>query len=159
MASRNFGNVKAAAVKRHPGSNITGVPNFERGLQLLRTPQRSQTPLSRLARTFSTARSQALGGAAGSLETRDADYVGGVAGTCTGSASLRRLATAACAATAACLLRTFSTAFLQPAVFTAALSLRSICLLRSFSIAFPKVLAATTCFFKRLSIGPAIAGQ
>src|SRR5215510_5764478 len=100
MASRNFGNVKAAAVKRHPGSNITGVTNFERGLQLLRTPQRSQTPLSRLARTFSTARSQALGGAAGSLETRDADYVGGVAGTCTGSASLRRLATAAYSARA-----------------------------------------------------------
>src|SRR5215471_7075759 len=105
MASRNFGNVKAAAVKRHPGSNITGVTNFERGLQLLRTPQRSQTPLSRLARTFSTARSQALGGAAGSLETRDADYVGGVAGTCTGSESLRRLVTAACSARAACLPR------------------------------------------------------
>jgi len=41
------------------------------------------------------------------LDTRDADYVGGVAGTCTGSASLRRLATASCSARAACLLRTF----------------------------------------------------
>jgi len=28
MASRNFGNVKAAAVKRHPSSNVT-VTNFE----------------------------------------------------------------------------------------------------------------------------------
>jgi hypothetical protein len=28
MASRNFGNVKAAAVKRHPGSNVTGVTSF-----------------------------------------------------------------------------------------------------------------------------------
>jgi hypothetical protein len=32
MASRNFGNVKAAAVKRHPGSNVTGVTKLRKGL-------------------------------------------------------------------------------------------------------------------------------
>jgi hypothetical protein len=37
-------------------------------------------------------------------------------------------------------LRSFSTAFIQPAIFAAAaLSLRSICLLRSFWTAFPQV--------------------
>jgi hypothetical protein len=91
------------------------------------------------------------------METGNAGYVGGVAGTRTGSASFRRLATAACSARAACLLRTFSAAFVQPAIFAAAaLSLSSICLLRSFSTAFPQVLKAAT---RGLSIGVAVAGK
>src|SRR6516225_6162715 len=54
----------------------------------------------------------------------------------------------------------FSTAFVQPAVFAAAvLSLRSICLLRSFSTAFPQVLGATTRSFQSSSIGTAITGK
>ena len=59
-----------------------------------------------------------------------------------------------------CLLRTFSTAFVHPAVFAAAaLSLRSICLLRSFSTAFPQVLGAATRSFQSLSIGVVVAGK
>src|SRR5262249_13330257 len=91
MASRNFGNVKAAAVKLHPGSNVIGVTNCERGLQLLRPPQRSQPPYP-----------ASLEPARWSLGTLT---VGGVAGTCTGSANLRRLATAACSARAAFMIR------------------------------------------------------
>jgi hypothetical protein len=57
-------------------------------------------------RTFSTALSQALGGAGGSLQAGgDPEGSEGAAGACTGSASFRRLATAACSARAACLLR------------------------------------------------------
>jgi hypothetical protein len=91
------------------------------------------------------ARSQALGRSVGPLGIGDASYAGGVARTRTSSASFRRLATAACSARAACLLRSFSTAFVQAAVFAAdALSLRSICLLRSVSIAFPEALGVAT---------------
>lgn len=54
---------------------------------------------------LSTARSKALGGAGGSLEIGDAGYVGGVAGARAGSASLRWLATAACSARAAFMIR------------------------------------------------------
>src|SRR5262249_18067480 len=42
MASRNFGNVKAAAVKRHPGGNVTGVTNFERPDQRSRRGGRAE---------------------------------------------------------------------------------------------------------------------
>jgi hypothetical protein len=93
----------------------------------------------------------------GLLGAEDDGDAGGAAGARTGSASLRLLATAACSARAACLLRTFSTAFVHPAVFAAAaLSLRSICLLRSFSTALPQVLGAAT---RGLSIGVAVAGK
>src|SRR5262249_8292856 len=105
MASRNFGNVKAAAVKRHPGSNVTGVTNFERGLQLLRTPQRSQTPYpAALQPAPCTLRTLTVRGVAGGWRVGMLS-VGGVAGTCTGSANLRRLATAACSARAAFMIR------------------------------------------------------
>jgi hypothetical protein len=83
----------------------------------------------------------------------------GVAGG-TGSASPRRLATAACSARALCLLRTFSTAFVQAAVFAApALSLRSICLLRSVSTAFSQTLGAAKRPFQSLSVGVVITGK
>jgi hypothetical protein len=50
------------------------------------------------------------------------------------------------------LLRTFSTAFVQPAIFAAAaLSLMSICLLCSFSTAFRQVLGAATRSFQSVS--------
>jgi hypothetical protein len=58
------------------------------------------------------------------------------------------------------LLRTFSTAFVQPAIVAAAvLSLRSICLLRSFSTAFAHVLGAATRPFQSLSMGIAMTGK
>ena len=70
------------------------------------------------------------------------------------------LATAACSASALCLLRSFSTAFVQVAVFAAAaLSLRSVCLLLSLSTAFPQVLGAATHPFQRSWGGVAITGK
>ena len=62
-------------------------------------------------------------------------------------------AQAACSARAARLLRSFSTAFVQPAIFSAAaLSLMSFCLLRSFSTALRQVLGAATRSFQSVSI-------
>jgi hypothetical protein len=59
-----------------------------------------------------------------------------------------------------CLLRTFSTAFVQAVIFAAApLCLRSACLLRSFSTAFPQALGVATRSFQSLSIGVVITGK
>jgi hypothetical protein len=58
------------------------------------------------------------------------------------------------------LLRTFSTAFVQPAIFAAAaLSLMSICLLRSFSTAFRQVLGAATRSFQSVSTDMGVTGE
>src|SRR5262249_11728701 len=71
--------------------------------------------------------------------------------------SCGRFAPAACSARAACLLRTFSTGFVQAVIFAAApLCLRSVCLLRSFSTAFPQALGAATRPSQSLSIGVVI---
>ena len=69
-------------------------------------------------------------------------------------------AQAACSARAACLLRTFSTAFVQPAIFAAtALSLMSICLLRSFSTAFRQVPRAAMRSFQSVSTDMGVTGE
>src|SRR5262245_1472233 len=78
MASRNFGNVKVAAVKRHPGSNVTGVTNFERGLQLLRTPKRSQTPIPPRSNLFDRAFPGARGAQRARWSLGTLTYVGGL---------------------------------------------------------------------------------
>src|SRR5215471_15516406 len=71
-----------------------------------------------------------------------------------------RLAPVACSARAACLLRTFSTAFVQAAIFAAApLCLRSVCPLRSFSTAFPQALGAATRPFQSVSTGVVVTGK
>jgi len=58
------------------------------------------------------------------------------------------------------LLRTFSTVFVQPAIFAAAaLSLMSICLLRSCSTAFRQVLGAATRSFQNVSTDMGVTGE
>jgi hypothetical protein len=55
------------------------------------------------------------------------------------------------------LLRTFSTAFVQPAIFAAAVM--SICLLRSFSTAFRQVLGAATRSFQSVWTDTGVTGE